>query len=164
MGFRSWLGARFVTADAVYGTILYSALIAVVSGDDDTSLSVLFYSLLSLVIFWAAHVYAGTVANHGVKDGKEIGLRAAFRLAIAHSSGMLWAAILPSVALVLGGFHLLSYDVSVDVALWIAVVVLGVLGFLAFTQRRSRIVVRILGAIGTALFGLIMIVLNTAVH
>lgn len=164
MGFRSWLGERFVTADAVYGTILYSALIAVISGDDDTSLSVLLYSLISLVIFWAAHVYARTVANHGVKDGTEIGLRAAFRLGIAHSSGMLWAAILPSVALILGGVGLLSYDVSVDVALWIAVVVLGVLGFLAFTQRRSPIVVRILGAIGTALFGLVMIVLNIAVH
>jgi hypothetical protein len=164
MGFRTWLDARFVSASAVYGTILYSALIAVVSTDDDTSLSVLFYSLLSLVIFWAAHIYAGTVANHGVKNGTEIGLRAAFRMAVAESSGMLWAAILPSVALILGGFGLLSYDVSVVVALWIAVVVLGVLGFLAFAQRRSRIVIRILGAIGTALFGLVMIVLNTAVH
>jgi hypothetical protein len=155
---------RFVTADTVYGTILFSAIVATVSGDDDTALGVFVVSALSLVVFWSAHVYAGTIANHGVDDGREIRLGAAFRLAIDHSVGMLYAAILPSILLLLGVFHALSYEVSVSWALWVSMIVLGVLGYLAFAERRSAIVVRILGALGTAAFGLVMIVLNVIVH
>jgi hypothetical protein len=164
MGVRTWLRQHFVTADAVYGLILYSALVGGVSDDDSNALEVLLISAVSLVIFWGAHVFAGTIANHGVKDGAEVRLGAAVRNAVAHSSGMLWAAILPSVALLLGVFPVLSTDDAVTIAMLIAMLQLGVLGYQAFAQRRSSIPVRILGGLGTALFGLLMILLNIAVH
>lgn len=160
MGFRQWVREHFVTADAVYGLILYSALIAGVSDENETALEVLLISVASLLIFWAAHVFAGTVAGHNADNSLGMSLRHAF----AHSSGMLYAAILPSLALILGIAHLISTDNSVDLALLIATVVLGVLGYYAFSQRRRHVVIRILGGIGTAFFGLLMIVLNLIVH
>jgi hypothetical protein len=159
-----WVGRHLVTADAVYGVILYSALIAVVSEKENHSLEVFVVSFLSLVVFWGAHVYAGTIANHVVRDGREITLGAAFHEAVNHTSGMLYAAVLPSIPLIIGAFHGLSDNDAASISMLIVVVQLALIGYQSFAQRKSRIVVRIFGAIGTALFGLIMVILNYIVH
>jgi hypothetical protein len=164
MGALHWVRQRLVTSDAVYGVILYAALIAVVSTSHTHPLEVFLVSFASLVVFWAAHVYAGTIANHGVQDGEETPIRRAFREAVGHASGMLYAAVLPSIPLILGVAGLLKDDDAVDLSLVVVVVQLGLMGYQSFAQRKSKIVVRIFGAIGTALFGLLMIILNTIVH
>lgn len=160
MGVLQRVRERIVTPDAVYGLILFSALIGAVDDGDSEALDVLLVSVISLVIFWGAHVFAGTIALQGAE--KRLGL--AFRRAVAHSTGMLYAAILPSLVLLLGVFHVLSAGAAVDLALLVTAIVLGVLGYSAFAQRRSPVVIRILGGIGTALFGLLMILLNIVVH
>ena len=160
MRFRTWLSEHFVTVDAIYGLILYAALIAGVSDDDSNPVEVLVVSLFSLIIFWAAHVYAGTIVNHVAKSP----LHSAIWRAMKHSSGMLWAAILPSVPLVLGAFAVLSPDDAVDWALNIVTVQLGVLGYIALQNRGVHPVGRVFGAIGAALFGTLIIALNAAVH
>jgi len=160
MGFREWARNNLVTADAVYGLILYSALIAAVSDDDSDALEVLFFSGFTLIIFWAAHVFAGTVAGHG----GDVQLRSALRKSFGHSSGMLYASILPSVPLFLAAFHVMETDDAVAVALLISTVVLGVIGYKAFASRKSPVPIRILGGIGTALFGFFIILLNIIVH
>lgn len=159
MGFRQWVREHFVTPDAVYGLILYSALVAGVSDNHASPLEVLVFAVASLVIFWGAHVFAGTVARHG-----DEGFGRALLRAIGHSSGMLYAAILPSLALVLGIAHLVTVDDAVNLALLVATIVLGVLGYYAFAQRKRPVLIRILGGLGTALFGLLMILLNALVH
>lgn len=159
-----WVRRRLVTADAVYGLILYAALIAVTSTSHTHSFEVFLVSLGSLVVFWGAHVYAGTIANHGVRDGEEVTMSQAFHEAIGHASGMLYAAVLPSIPLVIGAFGGLSDENSVDGSLYIVLVQLAAIGYQSFAQRNSRVVARIFGAIGTALFGLLMIILNTIVH
>jgi hypothetical protein len=164
MGFRDWMREHFVTPDAVYGLILYSALIGGVSDDDSDSVEVLVISVASLLIFWGAHVFAGTIASHGVKDGKEVTLGAAMRTAFSDSSGMLYASILPSIPLVVGAFGILATDDAVSLSLLIAMVVLGVLGYKSFAQRGASVARRIGGALGTASFGFLMIALNVAVH
>ena len=164
MGFRTWMQQHFVTPDAVYGLILYSALIAGISDDDSNSLEVLLIAAFSLLVFWGAHVFASTIAGHGVKDGKEITLGQATRRAFGRSSGMLYAAILPSIPLIFGAFSLISTDDAVSLSLLLAMIVLGVLGYQAFASRGSNVAVRIWGAISTAFFGFLMIILNIAVH
>lgn len=159
MGFADWVRTRLVTPDAVYGLILYTALIGGASDGDHNAFEVLLLSGASLIIFWGAHVYAGTLAGHG-----SAGFRAALWGAMKHSSGMLWAAILPSIPLVLAAFSVISADEGSDYALLIAMIVLGVLGYKAFAARKSPIFVRILGGIGTALYGFLMIILNLIVH
>ena len=159
MGFADWMRERFLTPDAVYGLILFSVLVAGVSDDDSSAFDVLLFSVLSLVIFWSAHVFAGTVSAHGKQS-----LGAAMRQSLKHSSGMLYSSILPSLALVAGAFHLISTDNAVDLSLLLAMIVLGLLGYRSFAQRKSPIIVRILGALGTAFFGLLVIILNLLVH
>lgn len=151
---------RLVTPDAVYGLILFSALIGAVDHDDSDTAEVLLVSAVSLVIFWGAHVFAATITAHGA----DMKLGAAIRRAIGHSMGMLYAAVLPAIVLLLGVFQVISAGNAVGLALLTATIVLGVLGYYAFAQRRSHMAIRILGALGTALFGLLMIVLNIAVH
>lgn len=162
--FRQRAHETFVTADAVYGLILYSALIAASSDNDDEPIDVLLVSLITLVVFWAAHVFAATVAGHGVKGDQDTSLSAAFRHGVKHSSGMLYAAVVPSILLILGAFGLWSTETAVDYALLGATVVLGLLGYVAFAGRGARWPVRILGALGTALFGVIIIFMNVFVH
>jgi hypothetical protein len=160
VGTKTGMRERFVTADAVYGLILYAALIGAVSDEESTAVEVLFVSASSLLIFWGAHVFAGTITTHGEKAA----LGEAIRHSVRHSSGMLWAAILPSVGLLLGVLHLVSPDDAVSWALLTATVILGLLGYQAFAGRRSPIIVRILGGIGAAVSGTVVIALNIAVH
>jgi len=76
----------------------------------------------------------------------------------------LYAAIVPAVLLLLGGFGVLSRSLSLNLALWSAVVVLAVLGYFAFRDRGSSILIRVIGGLGTGAFGAIIIVLKTLIH
>jgi len=163
MKFLYWLRDHLVTADAVYGLILYSALIVVLTDDHD-ALDTFVISTGTIVVFWAAHVYAGTIATHRGPDGKPQSMGKAFRHTIKHVSGMLYAAILPAAVLLLSVFGIISKDEAVDDALNLVVLLLAVLGYFSFAQRGSKIWVRILGAIGTGFFGIIILLLNAIVH
>lgn len=174
---------RFVTPEAVYGLVLYAAIVAAVSdeadepsADDPTlvindatiqlndSVAILIWVILSTVVFWGAHVFAHAVAGHGVRNGRETSLGEATRLAFHHSAGMLYAPVLPSMALLLGAFGVVSDEWAIAAALWISTLLLGMLGYLAFAARRAKVYVRILGGFGTAVLGLVIIVLNAVMH
>lgn len=157
---RIWIREHLLTAEAIYGLILYSALIAGVSHDDSNAAEVLLISVASLLIFWGAHIFAQTLAAHGAEKK----LSVAIGHALADSSGMLYASLLPSVPLILGAFSLMRTDDAVTLSLLIAMIVLGALGYNALGERGKHPVLRVLGAIGTAFFGFLVIVLNTAVH
>jgi len=175
---------RVVTADAVYGTILFAALIAVSSDADHSGdgipgdqpavhvtitvgervdlVQTLLVSVVTLIVFWIAHVYARTIAGHGVRGGESVRLGTAFRRAIEHSNGMLWSAVPATLVLILGIVGLIP-DAS-DWALVVNIVVLGVLGYQALSERGRAIPIRILGAVITAVLGLIIILIDIAVH
>lgn len=161
MGFRAWVGARFVSVDAIYGLILYAALIAASSSEDSPNAGlVLVFSFFSLLIFWGAHVFAGTIVNHAGNAP----LHTAIWQAIRHSSGMLYAAIAPSVPLVLGGIGVLADDDAVDIALLVCTGMLFLLGYTAFARRNANLAARIFGGIGCAIFGTMVIALNAIAH
>jgi hypothetical protein len=184
---RSRLSAirdRVVTADAVYGTILFAALIAVSSDADHSGdgipgnetgfhveitvgervdlIQTLLVSVVTLVVFWIAHVYARTIAGHGTRDGRDVRLGAAFRSAIEHSNGMLWSAIPATLVMLLGIIGLIP-DAS-DWALVVNILVLGVLGYQSLSERGRSIPMRILGGVITAVLGLVIILIDIAVH
>jgi hypothetical protein len=170
-GFRD----RVVTADAVYGTILFAALIAVASDDDGfdpglspaevdagESLSVLLVAGASLIAFFIAHVYARTLAGHGVRSGREIGVGAALRDAVRESSGMLVAAVPSTILLGLGAFGILPD--APDWALAGTLVVLFVLGYQALAERGAHVGWRLLSGLVSAVLGAVVIVIDIAVH
>lgn len=174
---------RFVTPEAVYGLVLYAAVVAAVSDEADDpdadpatlewndasvvipeASAVLIWVILSMIVFWGAHVFAHAVAGHGVRDGQPVSVARATRQAFHHSAGMLYAPILPTIALLLGALGILPDDAAIEAALWVSVGVLGVLGFLAFVAKRSSWVISVLGGIATALLGLLIILINAVMH
>lgn len=157
--FRAWLRERFATPEAVYGLILYSAVIAGASDEHSDSGEVLGIALPTLLIFYLAHVFAMTLSVHG-----KHGFRKAVAHGVHHSSGMLYASIIPTIPLVVGAFGRMESGDSVDLALLLVSLTLGVLGYSAYAQRGAKVWVRVLGAIGTMMFGFIVFVLNYLVH
>jgi hypothetical protein len=156
---------RVVTDDAVYGTVLFAALIATSSAPDphsdgipgDTAelgsadiVDVLIVSVTTLLVFWVAHVYARVLARGGLGD------------AIRHSSGMLFAAIPPTLLLVLGALGFLPD--AVDWSGLLSLAVLGFVGYEAAARRGRGVGIRILSAAVAVVLGFIIIVVKVAVH
>jgi hypothetical protein len=158
------LRASFVTEESVYGVILVSGMIVVAGGHGDSSWSVFWTVTITVLVFWAAHVYAGTVAHHGMDEHRMIGLGEAFRISLRRSLGLLVAALIPSSILLLGATRAVPDQLAIWSALWAGVVVLAVLGFIAFRRRGASLPRQVLGSLATAGFGVAMILLKAFVH
>jgi hypothetical protein len=153
-----------ITEESVYGTILVSGMI-VASGTHGATLVETFLSVIgTVVVFWAAHVYAGTVAGHGVVEGDQTTLPTAFRRSCRRSIGFLLSAVPPCVVLLLGVLRVVPDQLALWVALWLGVIILGILGYSAFAIRQSPWQYRVLGCLGTASFGIAMIFLKALIH
>lgn len=156
--------ASFVTEESVYGTLLVSGMIVVSGGYGATSWETFLSVIGTVGVFWVAHVYAGTVAGHGVVDGDETTLGEAFRHSLRRSLGFLFSALLPSLVLLLGVSRVIPDAAALWVALWLGVAILGILGYSAFSSRGSNVAVRVLGCVGTASLGMAMILLKALIH
>ena len=154
----------FVTEESVYGVILISGIIVAVGGDGESAWRLFWTVVGTVIVFWAAHVYAGTVARHGLDDTHQIGLREAFRRSFRRSLGLLASALIPSFILLLGATRAIPDAFAIWAALWAGVVVLAVLGWIAFSRRNASWPVRVAGSLGTAAFGIAMIVLKAIIH
>jgi hypothetical protein len=152
-----------VTPELIYGTIISSAVIAVAE-DDDSDFDVFVVTILTMLVFWVAHVFAIAVANHGKRNGRIIGIGQAFRDGLHHSKGLLYASIVPLVFLILGSTGVLDEDAAYLVALLVGTVVLAVLGWMAFAERGSPWPLRGLGCLGTALLGLVIVAFKVFLH
>jgi ABC-type multidrug transport system permease subunit len=143
--------SHFATDEGVYGVILVAGMV--------------FLSVVgTVIVFWAAHVYAGTVAHHGFEDGRIIGIRDSLGAALRRSWGLLVSALIPCSILLLGVIKAVPDAVAVWTALWGCVAVLAVLGYIAFARRGARWHIRLLGALATAGFGILMILLKAGIH
>lgn len=164
--FHRVLRPGFGTEAAVYGTILVSGLVAVSSTQYEMSVVVLIKVAVSVLIFWGAHVFAGTIARfgHDEEERKAGSLGAAFRASLKQSLGMLTSAAVPALILLAGTTRIIPDEIANDVALWSGVVVLAFLGYVGFTLRGSSLWIRIAGALVTASFGLAFVVLKSLVH
>jgi hypothetical protein len=155
-----WVREHFATAPAIYGLVVFQVLIAAESDDPhDPALLVLLWAVLSFLGFYIAHVFAEVVARHGAV---ELGL--AIRHGFAHSAGMLYAAILPTLTILIAAAAGSSGNDAAGWALLVGLFVLAFLGYQATAQRRKRIWSRILGGIATALIGLVVIIIEYVVH
>lgn len=155
------------TPAAIYGTIVYASVVAAASIDNEEhgdAVQILVFSVVSIVVFWMAHVYSTALGFHGDADRLSSRLRDSFQHALAESSGMLEAAILPSIPLLLASLDVIDPETGVFIALWLTVLTLAVLGYLVFAVRGRPLGVRIAGAVVTGLFGIVVIVLKTALH
>ena len=156
--------ATFVTEESVYGVLLVSGMIVASGGQGQSSWRVFWSVAVTVVVFWAAHVYAGTVAHHGLDHDRVVGLKESFGIALLRSSGLLLSATIPLFILLLGATRAIPDPVAIWAALWAGVVVLAVLGFIAFHRRGASWPVKVAGSLITAGFGVALIVLKAVIH
>lgn len=158
------LRASFATEAAVYGVILVAGLEVVAAVGGKTSWEVFTIVIVTVVVFWAAHVYAGTLAHLGLAHDRVVGIGEAFRISLKHSAGLLASALVPSLILLLGTTDVIDDDAAIWLSLWAGVVVLEVLGWIAFSRRGAAWPMRLLGAFATGAFGFVMIVAKAFIH
>jgi drug/metabolite transporter (DMT)-like permease len=158
-GFKAWLDVRFRSPAAIYGLIVYASFITIADDHADSPWELLGASVFPLLVFYIAHVFAHTLTEHGTH-----GLRHSTREAMRHAAGMLYASLPAALCLVWGGISNASVDDASDWTALATTIVLAVLGYNAYRRRGSRLVVRLVGALSTAVLGVFIIVLETLVH
>ena len=156
--------ARILTSEeSVYGLILVSGMIVVSGTVSGTSLNALVTVAVTVVVFYLAHVYAGTLGRLAATDG-EAGLRTSLAGAPRHSRGLLVSSIVPLLILLLGTTDLIDDTVAIWSALIANTVMLGVLGWIVVARWSTHWMPRLLSALITAGFGLVLIALKALIH
>jgi hypothetical protein len=148
---------------AIYGVVLVSSLIAI-GWRESTDLEVLEFTLGAVIVFWLAHVYAGTVSREETGSPRMRAVLAAARTSAAHSSGMLLAMILPTIFLLLATVNVLDEYVAYYLALWAGTAVLAVIGWFTARRRGGHWGWWLLSALITASLGLLVTWLGSLVH
>lgn len=159
---------KFIVSEpAIHGVILVAGLVVILGNSEEASWDVLVKVIATLVVFWAVHVYASAVAHLGDEYEGDTPWRTravrATRDALDHSWGMLLAGVIPLVVLTLGTLNLLSDQNAIWGTLWVAVLILGILGWLGVASWSPRPQARLLGAVVTSLLGLALVVLKALV-
>ena len=157
------LSRIFMSEEAIYGLILVSGMIVVSGSAASTSLDALITVSVTVIVFFAAHVFAGTLGRLAATDG-HAGLRSSLKASLHQSSGMLLASVPPIILLLLGTTELIADSTALWVALIVNTVMLGALGWVAVARWSTHWLWRILSALTTAAFGGILIVLKAIIH
>lgn len=150
-----------MTEEAIYGLILVSGMIVVSAGG--SSWGAFVTVLVTVLVFFAAHVYAGTLGRLAATDGRS-GLRASLASAVRQSRGMVLAAIAPLLVLLLGTTRVIEDDTALWLALIVNTLILGALGWVAVARWSTHWWPRLLSAVLTAAFGGVLIVLKAVIH
>ena len=147
----------------IYSTIIVGAVI-IVADDFESDLELFEITLGTVFVVWVGHVFSDTVAKGFNVHPKPDSIRQLFHHAILDSNGVLVAAILPLVFLLLGAVGLLDENFAYWCSLGVPIIGLGVVGWMLFRRRGNRWPVRLLGAIATAALGVLVIGLKSLVH
>lgn len=152
-----------MTEEAIYGLILVSGMIVVSRSLSSTSIHAFTTVLVTVLVFYAAHVYAGTLGRLAITDG-QAGLRHSIIGAARQSSGMLIASLAPLLVLLLGVVGVLDDIAALWTALIVNTVLLGAFGWAAVARWSTHWVARLVGALISSTFGVILILLKAFVH
>lgn len=160
--------ARFSTlatsAEGIYGLIIVAGMIVVSRNLTASSGEALLSVIATLLVFFAAHVYAAAVswmAEHPERDG---GIGSAVRHGLNESVGLLGLAAVPVLILFLGFAGLLHDGFAVWMALSVDVLLLAIVGWVIAGTRTASMWARLGGAVVTASFGGILIALKALIH
>jgi hypothetical protein len=154
-------GARGASA-AIYGTIVVSAVIAALSEDPAAGPGeIASAALLTVVVFWLAHVYADLVGERAATDDRT---RWHSPLALLAQEGpMVEAALVPMIPLLLGMLGALHRTAAIRGGLAVGVAELSLWGYLAGRHLGPGLP-RLAGALFIALLGVGVALLKLLVH
>jgi hypothetical protein len=157
------LARILMSEEAIYGLILVSGMIVVSGTNSGTALNAFTTVAVTVVVFFAAHVYAGTLGRLAATDG-QAGLYSSLRASFHQSGGMLLASVAPLIVLLLGATRVIDDSAAMWTALIVDTVILGALGWIAVARWSTHWIPRILSALLTAGFGGILIALKAVIH
>jgi hypothetical protein len=152
-----------VRPSVIYGTVIVSAVI-VAAPDDDPDLQLVLLTLGTIAIVWVAHVFSEVVAGEHAVTNPPTPFHVVLGHAIGHGAGLLIAAILPVVCLLIGSLGGITQTGAYWASLGVGVLTMGVLGWFVFAHRGNAWPIRLLGALGTALLGAGVVALNGVIH
>jgi hypothetical protein len=147
----------------IYGTIIVSAVI-VAAPDTEPDLELILLTLSTIVIVWVAHVFSEIVAGEHAVTNPPTPFGVVLRHAMSHATGLLIAAVLPIVCLLIGSLGEFTQSAAYYASLGVGVLSLGVLGWFVFAHRGNSWPIRLAGAVGTALLGTIVVAINVLIH
>jgi hypothetical protein len=149
-------------AAAVYGTVIAGSLIAAETADETALLPLSLAVVVTLVVYWAAHVYAELLA-HRVRDGLQPTSPEVLALMRAELP-LVASAAAPLLVILVTRLLGASDEQSVQIALWSVAVQLG--GWALVAGRRTDLGGWELAgyvALGT-LFGSLIVLLKWLLH
>jgi hypothetical protein len=155
----SWARRNIVTPQFVSGTVLVSVVISV--ADESRGLVDVFtITAVSVLVFWATDVFVQALAAEGRAPDEPIHLRVSVRFALHRAKGVLLAAAVPLFILLVGVNGLRGGQNAYWAALLSGVVILGGVGWVAFSKRGIPWYGHLLGSVATASLGAMAIVLK----
>jgi hypothetical protein len=154
-------GSAQQLAGAIYGTILSTALIAAYSEDPGSDpLQVAAAVLVTSLVFWLAHAYAGVLAR-GSESGEGIGLVPS---ELARQWPVVSGSVPPVAPLLLAPMGLTSDDTAETIAIAVGIGLLGAWGMVIALRRGRGPVGIVIGAAESAFFGIIVVGLKALIH
>jgi hypothetical protein len=115
-------------------------------------------------VVWVGHVFSDTVAKGFNVHPHPTSIRQLFHHAIVDSNGVLLAAVLPLLFLLLGAVGALDENFAYWCSLGVSVIVLGIVGWMLFQRRGNAWPIRLAGAVATAALGILVVALKALVH
>lgn len=163
---RRWISPYFVddpevTVGALNGILLVTAVIVAASTHGGTIVTVTLIAAITVLVFWAAHVYASMLVLYAHKGHTVAG---AARHAAREELAMLQAVLLPLAVLVAGALGVIEGPTAVWLSLWSGVLVLTTVPVLALRRRRRPWMPSLLAGVGSGALGLVLIGLKALVH
>jgi hypothetical protein len=145
---------------AIYGTVVATAVIATAAGHEPPGF-ILAATVLTLLVFWLAHVYADFF-DHGVR---EAGFDLKIVPGIMGRELSMLAAPAPSVLfLLLGALGVLDKGLATQLALWNGVAQLVGWGIDVVRRSGRSWPAALLGGVINGAFGVVIVVLEALLH
>ena len=156
-----WIASRHPAA-ILYGIIIAGAVISATAGHETSGGRVVGTTIFVLVVYWLADLYVRAVAEQF--GGGRRSLPRRLRGAAARESGVLLGGVPALLVVIVMTFTGTSVGSAADVALWLTVVELGALAYLAARHAGATVREALIDAGLAALLGVVMVVSKTLLH
>jgi hypothetical protein len=156
------LGRRESIGGTVYGTIIVMATIAAGAHGGTTVSQLATVVGVSVIVLWIAHVYANGLAE-SLQRGRRLDTAETLEVA-RHELAIPLAAVAPMTALVLGALDVFEEVNAVRLALAFGVVTLGFQGARYAALEELRPFGAVFSITLNVTLGLVIVVLEAAVH
>ena len=162
-GAPRWRRGAVIAANprgAIYGTIVATAVIAATAHNERPGL-ILAATVVTLLVFWLAHVYAEVLA-HGLRQARlELNVVPA---TMTRELSMLAAPALSVLFLLLGALGVLGEGLAVRLALWNGVAQLVGWGIDVGRRLGRSWPAALLGGVVNGVLGVVIVLLEVLLH